>query len=278
MAPNLGPLLACLLAATSIAGCSTSTLDVSAPDEGIIESTGPVTEPPPEVSPTEPTGTTTPGSTAPPVRQKPIVFSGHIDAPDPTVYDYGNCGANLARDTLRGVTWQQFVWDEDLTGWSFAFDVDGMVAYFPGTPGGSMPPSSGMVPPGSRAVSVCSPDEFDLDYNLTLTPPGSVVFSGHAYLPGAATLRSHCHGSYVLALDALVRPLTGASFALAQDYSNWTYTINVPDVFANFHAPGYDDFGSSHANTVPPGAYEVFVCLRAGADTDFQLMLTPPVV
>ncbi len=204
----------------------------------------------------------------------PVVFAGHIVAPEPGMYEIGYCGGLVANSyqfakPLRDGMWNVFSLDGVYDGWTYAFNVDGLVAGF----GNSSARPSGTVPAGAVGVTVCSKTAIGIDYELALTPPGPVVFNGHIYAPDAGLYRvGGCHGVHSSndPDQKFVRP----RFDLLPLYGGWSFALNVDGVVADFHG---DSLVVDSAGTVPEGAHEVYVCSPAGVDIDFQLMLTPPV-
>lgn len=264
MVPTFGTLLACLLAALSMAGCSTSTLDIAEPEDEGIASTGPSTATAASDPSTAPTATTAANSPAPSPRPNPVIFSGHVLGPDPgfSTIEAGCPYFGTEFDFFRDVSWQEFLFEQSFDNWTFAFNVDGLAATFDSGYGGA----SGVVPPAATGVLVCSQTAVNTDYRLTLSPPGPVVFSGHIVIPDPEG------GPYASVLD----PYNSQEFAFGSSYDGWTYSLNVDGLIAIFMSSGHSVGPWASTGPVPTGADAVQIRSPAGVDVDFQLMLTPP--
>jgi PKD repeat protein len=103
------------------------------------------------------------------------VFTGHVVAPDGVENSEGECLFALLASVGAapgGFAGDGFSLVNAKGGWTFAFDVDGMVAQFQDAAGyvGDKAPS-GTVPDGATSVLACSHSAVDTDYTLTLSPP-----------------------------------------------------------------------------------------------------------
>jgi PKD repeat protein len=100
----------------------------------------------------------------------PMTFIGHVVFPDPVLSTEGECLFALSDQfgipPGGGYAGDYFTFDAVGKGWTFSFDVDGMIAYFGGNKG-----PSGDVPADAADVQACSETAVDTDYTLTLTPP-----------------------------------------------------------------------------------------------------------
>jgi PKD repeat protein len=99
-----------------------------------------------------------------------LIFTGHVIFPDPVLSTEGECLFALS-DMFGippggGYAGDYFAFDALGKGWTFSFDVEGMIAYFGGNDG-----PAGDVPADATGVQACSETAVNTDYTLTFTPP-----------------------------------------------------------------------------------------------------------
>ncbi|MEK6985916.1 MAG: PKD domain-containing protein [Candidatus Thermoplasmatota archaeon] len=107
---------------------------------------------------------------------QPVTFTGHAILPDPTFLAEGECFWGILDSAgfpgSSDVSGNYHTLEADYTGWSFAFDVDGMAALFAsGVDYRGDKAASGTVPADADSVFACSETAANTDYILTLTPP-----------------------------------------------------------------------------------------------------------
>lgn len=99
-----------------------------------------------------------------------LTFTGHVLFPDPVLSTEGECLFALSDQfgipPGGGYAGDYFSFEAVGPGWTFAFDVEGMIAFFSGNDG-----ASGEVPSDATGVQACSETAVDTDYTLTFTPP-----------------------------------------------------------------------------------------------------------
>ncbi len=99
-----------------------------------------------------------------------LLFTGHVIFPDPVLSTEGECLFALSDQfgipPGGGYAGDYFAFDPLGKGWTFSFDVEGMIAYFGGNKG-----PAGNVPDDAAGVQACSETAVNTDYTLTLTPP-----------------------------------------------------------------------------------------------------------
>lgn len=209
-------------------------------------------------------------------RLAPVVFSGSVIAPDPHYQAHGTCPSydGWYGDLSMYVTWDSFGSTGRYAGWSYSFDVPGLVADFGADALGPQP--TGTVPVGDTVLRVCSASASNTAFKLTLTPPGSVILAGRITAPHPEWYDNGvCSGAAGWVYDAVPTEPTRVHFRLRQDHTNWTFAFNVPGLVAGFH-DGYAHFAQA-SGTVPPGATFATVCSPSKANADFELVLTPAV-
>ncbi|MFA5944555.1 MAG: PKD domain-containing protein [Candidatus Thermoplasmatota archaeon] len=99
-----------------------------------------------------------------------LIFTGHVIFPDPVLSTEGECLFALSDQfgipPGGGYAGDYFAFDALGPGWTFAFDVAGMIAYWGGNAG-----ASGNVPADATGVQACSETAVNTDYTLTFTAP-----------------------------------------------------------------------------------------------------------
>jgi hypothetical protein len=107
---------------------------------------------------------------AEPTAKAALLFTGHVVFPDPVLNSEGECIFALSDQfgipPGGGYAGDYFAFDALGAGWTFSFDVDGMIAFFDGNAG-----AAGDVPRDATGVQACSESAVNTDYTLTLTPP-----------------------------------------------------------------------------------------------------------
>ena len=97
-----------------------------------------------------------------------LIFTGHVVFPDPVLSTEGECLFALSDQfgipPGGGYAGDYFAFDPLGPGWTFAFDVDGMIAFFGGNDG-----PAGDVPADATGVQACSETAVNTDYTLTFT-------------------------------------------------------------------------------------------------------------
>jgi hypothetical protein len=213
----------------------------------------------------------------PPSEPAPVVFAGHILAPEAGTYEIEACGglvANLYQfsDEIREAMWNEFSWGDDrYSGWTYAFDVQGMVATFRGVHGGDGSHGVGVVPSGAHGVTVCSRTAVNANYNLILTPPGAAVFMGHIHAPDP-TYQDTGHCSGYGSWHKAVSKVTSRTFAFEEDLAGRPFSFNVGGFVADFVGVGG---APASKGIVPSGATGVVVCSVSAFDAEFQLLVSP---